>query len=119
MIKIDYEGCWKQFKQEAKEHKIYDDTLSELDRIEKNNTRDFIELKRREPEDQIDYIMKKYTEKYIEVETLKKELKDIKEGNRDFIPNQKEIEILKEKILKQVYTETIEDKVKLINIIKY
>jgi hypothetical protein len=87
MIKIDYEGCWKQFKQEAKEHKIYDDTLSELDRIEKNNTRDFIELKRREPEDQIDYIMKKYTEKYIEVENLKKELKDIKEEdiNSEFI----------------------------------
>ena len=78
MIKIDYEGCWKEFKATAISLGIY--TESELLEFEKHNTRNFIELKRREPEDRCDYLTRKYLEKHTELIELKRKIKDLLKG---------------------------------------
>lgn len=126
MIKIDYEGCWKELKDFAeteKEEHIrfknrteFKELITEIEKlhskeligkqaidyesiwkevqktdfhledayklkvIEEKHIRDFVELKRRTPEDLECYWRKLYFKKIIELAELKKKLEDVKKA---------------------------------------
>jgi hypothetical protein len=75
MNKIDYEGCWKDFKRESISLGIY--TEEELLEYEKRNTRNSIELKRRTSEGKECFWREAYFDKSIELATLRQNLKNL------------------------------------------
>ena len=80
MIRIDYEGAWKELKERsAKEYII---CLNDVIRIfEKKHTHDFIDIRKRSDKEIADYCLKKYAEIYMELVCLKRKLKELSKGN--------------------------------------
>ena len=72
MIKIDYEGAWK----ELKENMSLSSLSSHMDIIEKRHTHDFIDIRKRGDKEIADYCLKKHAEIYLELVSLKKKLKE-------------------------------------------
>jgi len=88
MIKIDYEGAWKELKREyGKEYIVYEggeDVEDVMKKLEKKHTHNFIDIRKRSDKEIADYCMKKYAEMYAENVHLKKKLGDKKEKNKVF-----------------------------------
>ncbi len=76
MIRIDYESAWK----EVQKTEFNLDDAYKLKVIEEKHTKDFVELERRTPEQQECYWKKLYIQTYIELNELKKKLKDVKKA---------------------------------------
>ena len=70
MIKIDYEGAWKELKENFR----MSDLSSHMDIIEKRHTHDFIDIRRRSDKEITDYCLKKYAEIYLELVNLRRKL---------------------------------------------
>jgi len=89
MIKIDYEGAWKELeeyfyeKAKSENRKVQEYNIFSLNHynmmknLEKIHTQNVIELKKRSDKEIADYCLKKYTEIYLENINLKKRLKEL------------------------------------------
>jgi len=84
MIRIDYEGAWKELKEYLKKSYITDETIMEVvGNFEQKHTHDYIDIKRRSDKEIADYCLKKYAEVYLELVCLKQKLKKLsKRGGR-------------------------------------
>jgi len=86
MIKIDYEGAWKEFKRKygvelylrKKHYNIF--LYSFMNDMEQKHTHDYIDIRKRSDKEIADYCLKKYGEMYLENINLKKKLEDKNEG---------------------------------------
>ena len=84
MIKIDYEGAWKELK--LKYGNLYiicegGDLVEEvMSAIERKHTHNYIDIRKRSDKEIADYCLKKYGEMYLENINLKKKLEDKNEG---------------------------------------
>lgn len=82
MIKIDYEGAWK----ELKENMNLSSLPLHMNEIEKKYTCDFIDIRRRSDKEIADYCLKKYTEIFLENIHLKR-----KEKEKEYIPRRNQL----------------------------
>jgi len=88
MIKVDYEGAWKELKEyfngmaksENRKHQEYNvfglNHFNMMDNFEQKHTRDYIDIKKRSDKEVADYCLKKYAEVYLELVELKQKLKE-------------------------------------------
>ena len=85
MIKIDYEGAWKELKEnntvETNFEKSFNEIMTDLER---KHTQNFIELKHRSDKDRADYCMQKYAETYAENVRLKMKVGERREKYKLF-----------------------------------
>lgn len=83
MIKVDYEGAWKELKETIERHISPVDMIKTLlpyiNELEQKHTHNYIDIRRRSDKEIADYCLKKYTELSMENIYLKKELKEYKE----------------------------------------
>lgn len=99
MIKIDYEGAWKDLKEEIpkvvsgyeKNPYFTDEAFCAIESIkdkmndlEQKHTHNYIELKKRADKEIADYCLKKYAEIYLENIYLKKKLGEKREKDKVF-----------------------------------
>jgi len=86
MIKIDYEGAWKELKKNIEPlRKLCLSSITELDHailfhmneLEQKHTHNYIDIKSRSDEEIADYCLKKYAEMYLELVELKGKLKEL------------------------------------------
>jgi len=76
MIRIDYEGAWKELKEHLRKKHITDETVMEVvESIEQKHTHNYVDIKKRIDKEVADYCLKKYSEVYMENIYLKEELK--------------------------------------------
>jgi len=83
MIKIDYEGAWKELKS------VYGEDLDlniigadaalkcYMDSLERKHTHNYIDIRKRSNKEIADYCLKKYNEMYLELVCLKQKLKKL------------------------------------------
>lgn len=79
MIKVDYEGAWKELKELCKGTMYIDDKYMEI--LERSHTHNYINLKRRSDKEVADYCLKKYAEMYLELVELKNKLRELSKGD--------------------------------------
>jgi len=80
MIKLDYEGAWKELKEHLRKKHITDETIMEVvESIEQKHTHNYVDIKRRSDKEVADYCLKKYAEVYLENVELKNKLKGLAE----------------------------------------
>jgi len=86
VIKVDYEGAWKELRKDIgdKEIENYEDTrplkiFYIMDDLEQRHTHNYIDIRKRSDKEVADYCLKKYAEVYMENINLKKKLKEHKE----------------------------------------
>ncbi|MBA7512701.1 hypothetical protein ES705_04709 [subsurface metagenome] len=86
MIKVDYEGAWKELKKELNisstiiRDAIFTTSLIDMmDNFEQKHTHNYIDIRKRSDKEVADYCLKKYAEVYMENINLKKKLKEHKE----------------------------------------
>lgn len=85
MIKIDYEGAWKELKNKLgriekigfQKHYNYSNFLIMIEKLEQKHTHDYIDIKRRGNKEIADYCMKKYSDLYLKHINLKNRLKKL------------------------------------------
>lgn len=78
MIKVDYEGAWKELRGYLKKSYITDETIMEVvERLEQKHTHNYVDIRRRSDEEVADYCLKKYAEVYLELVELKNKLKKL------------------------------------------
>ena len=78
MIKVDYEGAWKELKEELDKTSpidLYKTIHVYMASLEKKHTHNYVDIKKRSDKEVADYCLKKYSEVYMENIYLKKELK--------------------------------------------
>jgi len=83
MIKVDYEGAWKELKGEyggelslmEKGHDVF--LYSFMIDMEQKHTHDIIELQKRSDKEIADYCMKKHAEVYLGLVCLKQKLRKL------------------------------------------
>ena len=87
MIKIDYEGAWKELKEyfkgmaksENRKHQEYNvfglNNFNMMNSFEQEHTHNYVDIKKRTDKEVADYCLKKYAEVYMENIYLKEELK--------------------------------------------
>ena len=78
MIKIDYEGAWKELKELCKGTMYIDDEYMEI--LERSHTHDYVDIRKRSDKEVADYCLKKYAEVYLENVELKNKLKELSEN---------------------------------------
>jgi len=95
MIKVDYEGAWKELKREYnnisscrledKDAMVKFLTAERMDELEKKHTHNYIDIRKRSDKELADYCLKKHAEVYLELVELKGKLKKLtKRGENDF-----------------------------------
>ena len=84
MIKVDYEGAWKELREDIgdKEIENYEDTrplkiFYIMDKLEKKHTHNYVDIRRRGDKEVADYCLKKYADMYLELVNLKNKLKKL------------------------------------------
>lgn len=86
MIRIDYEGAWKELKEHLMKKHITDETIMEVvESIEQKHTHNYVDIKKRSDKEIADYCLKKHAEVYLELVELKEKLKELaknKEGGK-------------------------------------
>lgn len=87
MVKVDYEGAWKELKgyfngmakSENRKHQEYNvfglNHFNVMDSFEKKHTHNYVDIRKRSNKEVADYCLKKYTELYMENIYLKKKLR--------------------------------------------
>jgi len=76
MVKIDYEGAWKELKEYLSKNYITDERIMEVvENFERKHTHNYIDIKRRSDKEVADYCLKKHAEMYLELVELKQRLK--------------------------------------------
>ena len=85
MIKIDYEGAWKELKKTIEHHisptDIYKTLFPYINELEQKHTHNYIDIRRRSDKEIADYCLKKYSELFLKYINLKNKLKKIVKGN--------------------------------------
>ncbi len=82
MIKIDYEGAWKELKEDMDSTSpidLYQTINLYIDKLEQKHTHNYIDIKRRSDKEIADYCLKKHAEMYLELVELKSRLKGLAE----------------------------------------
>ncbi|GAI81085.1 unnamed protein product, partial [marine sediment metagenome] len=77
--KVDYEGAWKELKEDmgfTSPRDLYQTIVLHMEKLEQKHTHDYIDLKRRSDKEIADYCLKKYAEMYLELVELKNKLKE-------------------------------------------
>jgi len=78
MIKINYEGAWKELKEQLNKKWITDETIRELiDNIEQKHIYNYIDIRRRSDKEIADYCLEKHAEIYLELINLKSKMKEL------------------------------------------
>lgn len=81
MIRVDYEGAWKELKEYLGKNYITDERVMEVvEEFEQKHTHNYIDIKRRSDREVADYCLKKHAEMYLELVELKSRLKGLAEG---------------------------------------
>ena len=75
MIKVDYEGAWKELKEKFS----MSDLSLHMDILEQRHTHNYIDIRKRTDKEIADYCLKKYAEMYLELVELKSKLKKLTE----------------------------------------
>ena len=82
MIKVDYEGAWKELK-EKYGYLYSDETIllkNVIQDLEQKHTHNYVDIRRRSDKEVADYCLKKHAEMYLELVELKNKLKELAEG---------------------------------------
>jgi len=80
MIKVDYEGAWKELKEYLSKNYITDERIMEvIKNLEQKCTHDYADIRKRSDKEIADYCLKKYAEMYLELVKLKSRLKELAE----------------------------------------
>lgn len=86
MIKIDYEGAWKELKEDmgfTSPRDLYQTIVLHMKKLEQKHTHNYVDIRRRSDKEIADYCLKKYAEMYMGNIYLRKKLKGQKEeGNK-------------------------------------
>ena len=94
MIKVDYEGAWKELKNKTSYSEILDyeeasgfsihrpDLVTVMDNLEKKHTHDYVDIRRHSDKEVADYCMKKHAEVYLELVCLKQKLRKLSKRRR-------------------------------------
>jgi len=83
MIRIDYEGAWKELKEYLKKSYITDETIMDVvENFEQKHTHNYIDIQKRSDKEIADYCLKKYAEVYLELVELKDKLKGLDEDKK-------------------------------------
>ena len=83
MIKVDYEGAWKELKGYLSKNYITDERIMEVvENFEQKHTHNYIDIRKRSDKEIADYCLKKHAEVYLENVELKNKLKELAEDKK-------------------------------------
>jgi len=80
MIKIDYEGAWKELRGDmglTSPNDLYQTINLYMASLEKKHTHDYVDIRKRSDKEVADYCLKKHVELYIKYINLKNKLKKL------------------------------------------
>lgn len=82
MAKIDYEGAWKELKEDmgfTSPRDLYRTIVLHMDELEQKHTHNYVDIRKRSDKEIADYCLKKHAEMYLELVELKNKLKEVVE----------------------------------------
>lgn len=80
MIKVDYEGAWKELREElgkTSPKDLYKTIHIYMASLEKKHTHNYVDIRKRSDKEIADYCLKKHAEMYLELVELKSRLKEL------------------------------------------